>query len=217
VFVLFAAPPERDLDWSEQGVGGRVPFPGGVYRSWPEGPGRSRRPPFRGTIPKRPGASADDAPDPFQGDGDIEERFQFNTAIAAVMEMVNVLYLVEDAAWKAPGTAGALREAVEILLHMLYPFAPHVAEELWARIGGKGLLCMRPWPRRTRHRPGGAGGGARTGQRQGRGKVTVGAGASEEEVGALAMAVPRVEEHLAGKTIRKTIYVPAKLFSIVAN
>jgi leucyl-tRNA synthetase len=219
VFVLFAAPPERDLDWSEQGVEGAFRFLGRVYRLVAQKAGEIAAAPL----------SWDDSEEArrirqtthrtlSKVTGDIEERFHFNTAIAAVMEMVNVLYLVEDAAWKAPGTAGALREAVEILLHMLYPFAPHVAEELWARIGGKGLLCMRPWPEADAAI-------AREEQVEVpvqvngkvRGKVTVGAGASEEEVGALAMAEPRVKEHLAGKTIRKTIYVPAKLFSIVAN
>jgi leucyl-tRNA synthetase len=101
---------------------------------------------------------------------------------------------------------------------MLYPFAPHVAEELWERVGGKGLLCGRPWPVADADI-------AREEQVEVavqvngkvRGKVTVGIGATQDEVGALALSEPRVREHLVGKTVRKTIYVPAKLFSIVAN
>jgi leucyl-tRNA synthetase len=220
VFILFAAPPERDLDWSEQGVEGAFRFLGRIYR----------------LVAQRAGAVAAAAPIA-RGDSeevrrirqvthrtlakvteDIEERFHFNTAISAIMEMVNQLYLVEDAAWSAPGTAAALREAVEILLHMLQPFAPHLAEELWAGIGGKDLLCVRPWPEADAAI-------AREEQVEVavqvngkvRAKVTVGAGASQDEVGALAMAEPRVMEHIAGKTVRKTIYVPSKLFSIVAN
>ncbi len=219
VFILFAAPPERDLDWSEQGVEGAYRFLGRVYR----------------LVAQRAEAVASASPvwddsaevrrirqathrTLFKVTGDIEERFHFNTAISAVMEMVNILYLVEDPAWTAPATAGALREAVEILLHMLFPFAPHVGEELWARIGGEGLLCARPWPEADAAL-------VREDQVEVvvqvngkvRAKVTVGAGAGEEEVRALAMAETRVREHTAGKKIRKTVYVPGKLFSVVAN
>jgi len=219
VFILFAAPPERDLDWNEQGVEGAYRFLGRVYRlviqradavasarlAWDESEEVRRiRQVTHQTL--------------FKVTGDIEERFHFNTAIAAIMEMVNRLYLVEDAAWNASATAGALKEAVEILLHILAPFAPHVAEELWAGIGGEGLLCSRPWPEADAAV-------AREEQVEVpiqvngkiRSKIIVGVDASQEEVGALAMAEPRVKEHLLGKTIRKTIYVPSKLFSIVAN
>ncbi|MBP2674206.1 MAG: leuS, partial [Deltaproteobacteria bacterium] len=219
VFILFAAPPERDLDWSEQGVEGAFRFLGRVYRLVAQRAGAVA------AAPREVGDSGDARrirqtthQTLFKVTGDIEERFHFNTAISAVMEMVNALYLVEDGAWNAPATAGALREAVEVLLHMLYPFAPHIAEELWARIGGEGLLCLRPWPESDATI-------AREEQVEVvvqvngkvRAKITVGAGAGEEEVGTLAMAEARVREHLAGKTVRKTIYVPAKLYSIVAN
>jgi len=219
VFILFAAPPERDLDWSDQGVEGAFRFLGRIYRlvaqradtvasarlAWDDSEeARQIRKVTHQTL--------------FKVTGDIEERFHFNTAVAAIMEMVNRLYLVEDAAWNAPSTAGALKEAVEILLHMLAPFAPHIAEELWVDIGGKDLICTRPWPEADAVV-------AREEQIEVpiqvngkiRAKITVGADASQEEVGALALAEPRVQEHLLGKTVRKTIYVPSKLFSIVAN
>ncbi len=219
VFILFAAPPERDLDWNEQGVEGAFRFLGRVYRLV------AQRAEAVAAAPREAGDSGEahrirqtTHQTLFKVTGDIEERFHFNTAISAVMEMVNLLYLVEDSAWKAPATSGALREAVEILLHMLYPFAPHASEELWARIGGKGMLCLRPWPE--------ADAAIAREERvevvvqvngKVRAKITVAAGAGEEEVGALAMAEPRVREHIAGKTIRKTIYVPAKLYSVVAG
>ncbi|MGE5247728.1 MAG: leucine--tRNA ligase [Verrucomicrobiota bacterium] len=219
VFILFAAPPERDLDWSEQGVEGAYRFLGRVYR----------------LVAQRAEAIAA-APRDWDGSeetrrvrqathrtlikvtGDIEERFHFNTAISAVMELVNLLYLVDDRAWSAPGSSGALREAVEILLHMLHPFAPHVSEELWRRIGGEGLLCARPWPAADEEV-------SREEQVEVvvqvngkvRAKLTVGVGSVEAEVNALAMADPRVREYTAGKQIRKTVYVPGKLFSIVAS
>jgi leucyl-tRNA synthetase len=150
--------------------------------------------------------------------GDIEDRSHFNTAISAVMEMVNFLYLVPEAAWGRPATAAALREAVEILLHMLSPFAPHIGEELWERIGGEGLLCSRSWPVADADV-------AREEEVEVvvqingkvRSKLTVGAGAGEDEVRERVMADPKVREHMAGKEIRKTVYVPAKLFSIVVS
>jgi leucyl-tRNA synthetase len=149
--------------------------------------------------------------------GDVEERFHFNTAISAIMEMVNFLYLVDEAAWGRPATAGALREAVEVLLHMLSPFAPHVTEELWERLGNDGLLCARRWPEadavaareETVELAVQVNGKVRA-------RLTVAVGADEAEVRDLAMADPRVREHTAGKEIRKTVYVPGKLFSVVA-
>jgi leucyl-tRNA synthetase len=218
LFSLFAAPPEKDLDWSEQGVEGAYRFLGRVYR----------------LVAARAGAVSA-APRQWDGSeevrrirqvthrtlrkvtGDVEERFHFNTAISAVMEMVNFLYLVDDAAWEGTATAGALREAVELLLHMLSPFAPHVAEELWRRVGNDDLICTRRWPEADAA-------AAREDtvevvvQVNGkvRARLTVAAGAGEEEIRALAAADPRVLEHTAGKEIRKTVYVPGKLFSIVA-
>jgi leucyl-tRNA synthetase len=101
---------------------------------------------------------------------------------------------------------------------MLSPFAPHVAEELWRRVGNDDLLCTRRWPEADAA-------AAREDtvelvvQVNGkvRARLTVAAGAGEEEVRALAMADPRVLEHIAGKGIRKTVYVPGKLFSLVAG
>jgi len=106
---------------------------------------------------------------------------------------------------------------VEVLLHMLSPFAPHLAEELWERIGNPGLLCNRRWPVAD---PAVAREDTVEVVVQVNGKVraklTVAAGAGEDEIRALAMADPRVREHTAGKRIRKTVYVPGRLFSVVA-
>jgi leucyl-tRNA synthetase len=123
--------------------------------------------------------------------------------------MVNFLYLVPEAAWGRPASAAALRESVEILLHMLSPFAPHIGEELWERIGGEGLLCSRSWPVADVDV-------AREEEVEVviqvngkvRSKLTVGAGAGAD---------PKVREYVAGREIRKTVYVPRKLFSIVVS
>jgi len=217
LFILFASPPEKDLDWNEQGVEGAFRFLNRVYRL---------------VAPRA--KSIAEAPAAWDGSeevrairqvthrtlikvtGDIEDRSHFNTAISAVMEMVNFLYLVPEAAWGRPAASAALREAVEILLHMLSPFAPHMGEELWERIGGKGLLCSRSWPAADVDV-------AREEEVEVvvqingkvRSKLTVGAGAGEGEVRERVMADPKIREYTAGKEIRKTVYVPRKLFSIV--
>jgi leucyl-tRNA synthetase len=219
LFILFAAPPEKDLDWNEQGVEGAFRFLNRIHRlvaprakaiadaaaGWDDsGEVRAIRQVTHRTLIKVT--------------GDIEDRSHFNTAISAVMEMVNFLYLVPEAAWGRPASAAALREAVEILLHMLSPFAPHMGEELWERIGGKGLLCSRPWPAADADV-------AREEEIEVvvqvngkvRSKLTIGAGAGEDEVRERVMADPKVREYTAGGEIRKTVYVPGKLFSIVVS
>ena len=80
---------------------------------------------------------------------DIEERFHFNTAISAIMELVNLLYLFKgsgDGAHETPQGRELFREAVEAVILLLSPFAPHIAEELWARIGMEGGVFERGWP-----------------------------------------------------------------------
>jgi leucyl-tRNA synthetase len=132
------------------------------------------------------------------------------------MEMVNFLYLVEDGEWDSPETSPALREAVEILLLMLSPFAPHLAEELWERIGCAGLVCRQPWPEVDEEM-------ARAEeilvvvQINGklRSRITAEADATEEEIRSMVLDDPRVREYTEGKTLKKLVYVPKKLVSIV--
>jgi leucyl-tRNA synthetase len=217
LFSLFASPPEKDLDWSEQGVEGAYRFLGRVYRlvaqrreaileagsAWEEcGDVREIRRVTHRTLARVT--------------GDVEDRSHFNTAISSIMEMVNFLYLVEDGRWKSPTTAPALREAVGLLILMLSPFAPHLAEELWEMTGNEGLACAQPWPEADRE-------AARSEeilvvvQVNGklRSRITAEAGAGEEEIRAMAMADPKVREFTRERAIRKVIYVPGKLVNIV--
>jgi len=217
LFSLFASPPEKDLDWSEQGVEGAYRFLGRVYRLVAQ----------RQEAIRAAGENWDDS-DAVRGirrvthstlrkvTSDIEDRFHFNTAISAVMEMVNFLYQVEGEAWSAPGTGPALREAVRILILMLSPLAPHVSEELWEMTGNEGLACAQRWPETDRE-------AARVEeilvvvQVNGklRSRITVETGTGEEEIRKLAMADTKVQEFTRGKPIRKMIYVPGKLLNIV--
>jgi len=217
LFSLFASPPEKDLDWSEQGVEGAFRFLNRVFRLIAQ---------RRGAV-SRAGERWDESAETRRirrmthqtlkkVTGDVEERHHFNTALSAIMEMVNFLYLVEDAAWDSPGTSPALREAVEILLLVLSPFGPHISEELWEMIGGEGLVSSRAWPEFDAEV-------ARAEeilvvvQINGklRSRITVDAGATEEEIRSMVMADPRVLEYTEGKKIRKMVYVPRKLVSIV--
>ena len=138
---------------------------------------------------------------------DIDRRFAFNTPIAAVMELVNEI-------GRAPDDPAA-RFAAETAVSLIQPYAPHVAEELWARLGGERL-----WEAAVaRRRPG----DARAGHRRGRGagerqaaRPASGAGAiGEDELVALARASERVQAHLNGGEPRKTIVVPGKLVNFV--
>ncbi len=218
LFSLFAAPPEKDLDWSEQGVEGAFRFLGRVYRLVAP---KSKSIRAAGRIAGDAGEAARRIRQVTHRTlkkvtGDIEDRYHFNTAISAVMEMVNFLYLVEEAAWESTETAPALREAAEILLLMLSPFAPHVAEELWEKIGNEGLVCLRSWPGVDEEM-------ARAEeilvvvQINGklRSRITADADATEEEIRSMALADPRVREYTKGKTLKKLVVVPKKLVSIV--
>ncbi|MBF8258195.1 MAG: leucyl-tRNA synthetase [Actinobacteria bacterium] len=220
LFSLFAAPPEKDLDWSEQGVEGAFRFLGRAYRLVAQrqkavsaasrqagdsgGKGRRVRQVTHRTLRKVT--------------GDIEERYHYNTAISAIMEMVNFLYLVEDGEWESPETSPALREAVEVLLLMLSPFAPHLADELWEKIGCEGMACRQPWPEADDDM-------ARAEeilvvvQINGklRSRITADADATEEEIRSMVLNDPRVREYTEGKTLKKLVYVPRKLVSIVTS
>src|SRR5438552_2990430 len=156
LFSLFAAPPEKDLEWNDHGVEGASRFLNRVWRfvvthaeeirtaSHPgrTGGGAALHPSsmsFRRTIHETIAKATQD----------IERDFHFNTAISAVMELVNALYAFEAAShdgMPAAERAALLREAVEITLLLLGPIAPHVTEELWSQLGHTESLFTRPWP-----------------------------------------------------------------------
>ncbi|MDD5308750.1 MAG: leucine--tRNA ligase [Deltaproteobacteria bacterium] len=221
LFTLFAAPPEKDLEWKEDGVEGAYRFLSRVWRlvydkrelvraaapvedptALSEGSRALRR------LAHKTAAKVTD---------DIEKRFHFNTAIASCMELVSALSRFEP----APGDRGAegvLKEAVTFLTLMLVPFAPHVAEELWRELGGKGLASEAMWPVWDQ--------GAAADevvvvavQVSGklRARLEMPAGAADAEMERLALANPNVRKHLEGRTVRTVIVVPGKLVNIVAG
>ncbi len=228
VFALFAAPPEKDLEWSDTGIEGASRFLSRLWRlvteelsglltpvaacAAPEVTGLAGLPPIFTELRRREHAMAAKA------GADIRERFQFNTAIAAVMEMVNFLYANVETFKATPQGGKAVSSAVASMLTVLSPIAPHICEELWQQMGHTTLLLHQPWPA---HDPAAlvtdevevvvqVGGKLR-------GKVNVARDASKEAVERMALAEPNVAKHIEGKTVRKVIVVPGKLVNVVVG
>ncbi len=219
LFSLFAAPPEKDLDWSDQGVDGSFRF---LNRLWKmvyenmtvisqasplevtalDAEGKTLRRVVHKTIRKVT--------------EDVEERFHFNTAIAAIMELVNAIHVF--APKNKHINAPVMREAIEAVVRLLAPFVPHFSEELWVALGHDSGLESAGWPV---YDP-----AAVTDEEllvvvqvngKLRAKIIVDASASEKIVTDAALADEKVAAHLAGKSIRKVIYVPGKLLNIVVG
>jgi leucyl-tRNA synthetase len=219
LFSLFAAPPEKDLEWNDQGVEGSFRF---LNRVW------------KLVFEILPLVQSSAVPDPenLTDEGkalrrsvhktirkvteDLGARFHFNTAIAAVMELVNTVSAFEPK--NDPRTVPIIKEAVESIILMLAPFVPHFAEEVWAELGHVGGVDKAGWPT---YDPAAAVDEELlvVVQVNGklRGKVTVPAAAAEETVKAAALADIRVKPFIDGKTVRKVIYVPGKLLNIVVG
>ena len=221
MFMLFAAPPEKDIDWSDEQVDGLFRFLSRVWRIFharqacfaadeaalPEasGPALELRRRTHRTIRK-------------VTDG-LETDLKFNTGIAALMELVNDLYALEPT---GAAEQAAVREALIALATLLAPFAPHAAEELWHEVRGPAaaelLLADQPWPTFD---PALVAADTVTiaVQVNGklRGEVRAAAEAGEAEVRALAEALEKVKGYLAGKAVRKVVFVPKRLMNFVVG
>jgi len=217
LFSLFAAPPEKDLDWNDQGVDGSFRF---LNRFWKL---VNECLPFIGASARKESSPLSDEARSLRRlvhktirkvTSDLDERFHFNTAIAAIMELVNGIQAFP--AKNLPENGTILREALESTLLLLYPFVPHFSEELWERIGHSGGIELAGWPSFD------AAAAADEEllivvQVNGklRGRITVPVDAAEEAVKAMAMADERVVQYLEGKSPKKVIYVPGKLLNVV--
>ncbi|MCL1848409.1 MAG: leucine--tRNA ligase [Clostridiales bacterium] len=225
LFILFAAPPERDLEWSEQGVEGAYRFLGRLWRIIY--------------------LSVQDCPALLDADGglavgylsalaqaerdilrvlhstikkvteDVEKRFNFNTAISAIMELVNALYQYKDNGAMSPPV---IRSCLENLVLLTAPFAPHIAEELWREIGHGGSVHDEAWPVYDE------GALARKEievafQINGkvRGRLTVPAAMEQGEVEKTILAMERAKEAIGDRQVVKVVSVPGKLVNIVVK
>lgn len=222
LFILFASPPEKELEWSDQGVEGCYRFLNRVWRyvqsnlnSIREGAAAgAQHSSIPGSMPTDRGLYRLVHRTIKRLTLDIGERFHFNTAIAAIMELLNGLYgygVRDDGASKT-----LLWYSVRHLLILLSPFAPHLCEELWAAIGNAHSVSTEPWPSYDEQ--------AIAAEQmlvvvqvngKVRGKITVAADSTEEDVKEAAFQDERVLKHVGGRTVERVIYVPGKLINIV--
>jgi leucyl-tRNA synthetase len=221
LYSLFAAPPDRDLDWQDTGIEGIQRFLGRVYRfvvrnvqaakSVSEPLPETLAPEAR-QIQRKLHKTIKRVSDDFRG------RWHFNTCIAAIMELVNELYAAEEAIAKRTVPVPLVAEAQRDLSLLLAPFAPYLAHELWEMLGEKGSLLRAPWPKYDPalakedeiEIPVQINGKLRS-------RIIVPADSNEESVREAALADEKVKAAIAGRQIVKWIVVPGKLVNIVGR
>lgn len=224
LFCLFAAPPEKDMEWSDQGIEGSFRF---LNRLWrlvqelkpflsPVGPAYKFN--KKELTPKAKELYYKEHYTIDKVTKDLENKFQFNTAIAAIMELVNLLYLCKDELKTEESGKLLLSSSISTTLTLLYPIVPHICEELWQEIGYKQSLAETSWPKPIAE--------ALVQdtitmviQVNGklRGKIEVPIDLPEEKIKELALQEENVLKHLQNKQIIKTILVPKKLVNIVVK
>ena len=222
LFCLFAAPPEKDLDWSDLGVDGAFRFLNRTWRIVADYVEDIRH------IPSCDGTEelGDDLKNLRRKihqsirkvTRDIDERFHFNTAISAVMELVNTLYLFERPRKEDSRALAVVREAIESIILLMAPIVPHTMEELWRMIGYESTLLDTPWPV---YDHGVAAEEEITIVIQINGKVRsriiVPADEEDEQIKSLALSDEKIAKFISGKKVVKEIYVPQKLVNIVVR
>jgi leucyl-tRNA synthetase len=226
LYSLFAAPPDRDLDWQDSGIEGIQRFLGRIYRfsvrnaapyASVETLSASSLSPAERQIQRKLHQTIKRVSDDFQG------RWHFNTCISAIMELVNALYAYEESATsecqtRSSTSATVLAEVQRNLVLLLAPFAPYLAHELWEMLGEKGSLLKAAWPKYD----------AALAKEEEleipvqingklRGRITVPADAPESVVIDRALADEKIQAAIAGKQIVKKIFVPGKLVNIVVK
>ena len=223
MYALFAAPPDRDLDWQEDGVAGVSRFLARVWRLV------TKYAPLARSAPSEAQKRA-----PAQGLSlkllrklhqtiakitlDFEGRWHFNTCVAAIMELVNDLQAADAQLAAGEVSAPVMRELLRSLVLLLAPFAPFLAAELWEELGGEGGVLRAPWPKSD---PGLAKEDELEIPVQINGKlvsvVRVAAGADPKTIEAAALADEKVQSRTAGKTVAKIIVVPGRAVNLVVK
>jgi leucyl-tRNA synthetase len=218
LFSMFAAPPEQSLEWSEAGVEGMARF---LKRLWREVTSHAANPDHPGTNPSALNADQKTLRRQLHEtiqkvSDDFGRRHAFNTAIAALMELLNALGKFSD---QSEQGRAVRHEALEAMVLLLNPVVPHISHALWQLLGHpQGVLEDQPWPqvdqaalvRDTLTLAVQINGKLRA-------TIELAANASKEEAEALAMAQPQVAHFLEGLTVRKVIVVPGKIVNIVAG
>jgi len=209
MFVLFAAPPEKEVDWRQEGAEGIYRFLGRVYRFATRNAGRAGGAPGSSDrkVLRKLHQTIQKITD------DFETRWHFNTCIASVMELVNVLYAEEENI-----SAAVTAEALEKLALMLAPFAPYLSQEIWEELGKDGPVFRQCWPSFDPELAK-AEEAEIVVQVNGklRDRIYVPFGTGKEELERRALAAEKAQPFLAGKQIVKVISVPDKLVNIVVK
>ena len=219
LYTLFAAPPEKDLEWSEESIEGSWRFLNRVYRLI-----ERHTPALRGLKDGKVEATAVSPKEKTllrkvhqtlrRVTSDFETRWHFNSAIALIMELSNDIYAQEPLEQEV--RPEVRKEVLELLTLMLAPMTPHLAEELWEMMGHTEGLWKTSWPSFNQEL-------AREDEVEipvqvngrVRGKVKVPAGSAEPEVVRVALSLPGVAQHLNGRRVVKQIYVPDKMLNLV--
>ncbi|GAB4334211.1 MAG: leucine--tRNA ligase [Candidatus Abyssubacteria bacterium] len=217
IYTLFIGPPDKDAEWNDRAVEGAYRFLGRVWRLVHQHLDRTLA--DDGEIP----ADLNDIERELRRVAhatakkvteDIEERFHFNTAISALMEMVNSMYSLDLERVRPV----VLKESFQKLVALLYPMAPHICEELWFRLGHENSLLTTLWPTYDKN-------AMRTDEivvvvqvnGKVRGRVTVPADMGEEDLKKAALGDPKVQTYVNTKSVKKIVVVPKKLVNIVVN
>ena len=216
LFILFAAPPEKELDWSDAGVEGSFRFLTRVYRLIYELKSRGLS---DGEVVIK---TSDDKALNYKLNfaikkvrEDVGGRFMFNTAISSIMELVNEIYKYKD---QKDINEPLLKKAARELIVILSPFVPHIAEEMWEHVGGEGLCCQQSWPAYDEKalildeieivvQING----------KVRDKLVVPKDISKQELEEIALGSEKIREFTEGKEIFKVITVPGKLVNLVVK
>jgi leucyl-tRNA synthetase len=219
MFCLFASPPEKDLDWSDQGVEGSARFLNRVWRLVYEQERHLQdvKPlPFGTALEEDQKSLRQKTHKTIKKVTEDIERFHFNTAISAIMELVNEIY-VSGVKEKADDISkGVVCEAIGSVVVLLSPFVPHFAEELWAALGNRTPIVKAEWPDYDREavledeiliviQING----------KLRDRMTIPASYGQDEVKAWALKSERIRKLVEGKEIKRVILVPKKLVNIV--
>jgi leucyl-tRNA synthetase len=239
LYIMFVAPPEKEVEWSDTGLEGSFRFLLRVWRfvdQWCETVG--------GEGIEMPAGALNDAERALRRKThdtirrvsvDLDERIHLNTAISALMELVNDLYAFSEKTQRGPTrrsaeraeavgvieraeTVAVVKEAVESLVLMLSPFVPHMAEELWEKLGHADGLNAAGWPSfdPVIARPEQIVVPVQVNGRL-RSRLTVSAEVSEQELRALALADPIVQSHASGKTVKNVVVAKGKLVNVVVS
>jgi leucyl-tRNA synthetase len=208
VYTLFIGPPEKEVEWSDEAVAGAYRFLNRLWR-------------VAERLPEAPPTAPADAELQRERHATIQrvthslQRFSFNTAVAALMELLNAL---SRAVEEKTASRLVCEETFDTLVQLLHPMAPHVTEELWERRGNVETLLETSWPeydesklRRARV--------SLVVQVDGklRDRVEVDADADEKAARAAALESPKVQEHLAGREVAKAVLVPGRLINLVTR